>query len=114
MLSIRGTGSHGRLGSPTVRRDTPERRIIRTLATKCWHNGRSLSDRAQWRPRWGGAEPEEHLGEKGETYAGEIDVTGYYLNLQRITRFQRDVPSGLSFSGNVTGGSGWSTRHRFR
>ena len=45
MLSDRGAWAHRRLQPPTGRRRVSADRAIRTLATKCWHNGRSLSGR---------------------------------------------------------------------
>jgi hypothetical protein len=42
MLLIRGTWAHGRLQPPTGGRGLFEHCTVRTLATKCWHNGCSL------------------------------------------------------------------------
>ena len=59
MLLGRETWAHVRLQPPTELRGTFEPRAIRTLATKCWHNGCSLSGEQSAACDGGRAEPED-------------------------------------------------------
>jgi hypothetical protein len=110
MLLICGIWAHDRLQRLTGGRGTSERRIIRTLATKCWYNGSSV----EWRHGAGWKRRIETGLKTGKTHVGRLDVTRVLREFTTNYTFQRDVRSISSFSGIVTGSFGWSAGQRLR